>query len=304
MADCRTIALVRNVDLWFGSEAGKPEDAAHDRVVAWREIHDNMDDAQRQALNVFLCRLTETAEYKDTRLRPPFCKRIATLLDTMQCDPELRERCIAIADDLSDTCGDGVALTLNRIDSARINWLAENGKFGLAELAAIRTGMFRLEMLQAVTKEKMVSLRASLDYEPDEVEVILGFQTMLAERLKLPGVSDRMLYAGVSQITDKDLEDAVEKVTSRENRKEHVEFIADWEPWRKALERLYPEKFSELHRQRDEDQQEMSIPPPGYSDVDYIRECEDLLKMHAAREKFLLNNLTRKFLEGQPALHT
>lgn len=302
IAECRTIGLVRNVDHWFDSETSELDDAAYDRVVAWHTIQGNLDEPQQQALGVFLCRLTETADYKDVRLRPPFCKRISTLLNAMQCDPELRDRCIAITGDLNDTCGDGVTLTLNRIDFAHINQLAESGNLGLEEMAKIRTGMFRLELLQGIANEKVASLREALDYEPDEVEVLLGFQTLLADRLKLPGVSKRMLYEGVSQISDEDLNGAVEKITDRENRKDHIEFIADWEPWRKALERLYPEKFGELYRQREEDQEEMSIPPPGYSDIDYIHECEDLSKMHAAREKFLRNNLTRKFLEGRPAL--
>ena len=280
-----TIPLVQNAESWY-------EFAEHKTSAGrLRDWHAMRNENNADHFSEFLRRLSETSDYQSSRLRPAFTRRVLDLLDAVRVDAALRQSCFTLAEDLGNTCGDGVALTFNRMDAAKITLGAESGTYSTDDLIKMRTGMFRLNALEKIAIRKVASLGSA-----DEVEVILGFQTMLAERLELPGVSASMLYSQYAQITEGDLNVAVEKIRSLENRNEYVEFLGSWGPWQQALKRNHPAVFVDLDTKVETEQEQIAIQPAFTTDHDYMQICDELKTMQTARHKFAVNNLTREFV--------
>ena len=121
-------------------------------------------------------------------------------------------------------------LTANDMAKARLLFQVERGDYDqrLPELIAIARGMFRLEKLEDIAREKAASLMFV-----DEVEVYLAYQVKLCSSLRLPLVVDDMAYFKVSGVSDKDLLAAEATVKELENR-EFKDFLLTWTPWLQA----------------------------------------------------------------------
>lgn len=284
-----TAPLMQNVERWYPrSQSGGAAERARD----WFAQRDAPNAAE---FSNFLVALTQTAEYQDERLRPALAERVTRLLDDIRASPELREHCFTISEDATASCGDRVTLALNNLEMARVNHRASQGAYSAADLVALRTGMFRLELLQNIAAERMTALRQA-GQPVDEIELVLGYQTMLAERLQLPGVAQAMLYGACASLTPRDLDNAVERISNAERRAQFIEFIANWELWQQHLERAHPAVFAELDRNAAAERELLSEPPPFTNDNDYIQMCRDMEALLTSLRQNKIRQLTRNFI--------
>ena len=288
------VPLVQAVEQWYPSSRGDAVSTEQaQRVAAWHAIG---AEEHAEAFRTFLLKLPETADYVSEPCRPAFMQRIQQLLDVLQTTPALRTKAFELVFEAASSCGDRVALALNNIEIARINYNAEQGHTTAEELITLRTGMFRLRVLEELAHQKIAALRNQTEDILDEVEVVLGFQVLLAAEMDLPAVSRSMRYQRSSNITPADLQHAREQVALREQRNEFVKFIAEWQPWQNQLQRLRPNDFAELDR-RVADERARLAEQPGYtSDNDYVELCRQMEAMQRTRQTFSLENWTREWL--------
>lgn len=161
---------------------------------------------------------------------PAFRATFQAWLREMAAHPSLRAHLFAVAQGATASCQDRVMLTANDMAKARVLFQVERGNYDqrLPELIAIARGMFRLEKLEAIAREKAASLMFV-----DEVEVYLAYQVKLCVPLRLPLVVDDMAYFKVSGVSENDLLAAEATVKELENR-EFKDFLLAWAPWLEA----------------------------------------------------------------------
>jgi hypothetical protein len=264
----QTSALDALTEAWHPNSPHSP---------VWRRFAEEENAVQ---FGDFLNHLSRTAEYANPRTRPYLIRRMINILDDLQTAPALRALCFRIAEDATSSCGDRVAVTLNHVEMACINHRAEQNQYSTDDLVAIGRGMFRLEALSAIARDKIASLGGPDHCDP--VEVHLAFQTKLAATLALPGMAESMLFANenVSKVTDADLKNAVIKITDREAHGDVITFMVNWQPWQQAIERARPTEFLRLQRQFSKEKEAIALPPPEATDQEWI----DMINRQKATE--------------------
>lgn len=196
-------------------------------------------EANAPAFSRFLDRLGNTVNMRNN---PHFKMKVTTLLERLTHDAKLREMIFTAVMDASESCEDRITFTYNNIQRIMMVHDAEQGTFdnSLAELVSAGREMFRLTQLEQIAQEKAKTLNLV-----DEIEIYLGYQNRLRERLKLMTSAPKMRFFGVSGIKDSDLEKAEMKVKTAENR-QFREWFTLWEPWHKIIERIAPEIWTEI----------------------------------------------------------
>ena len=179
----------------------------------------------------FLDRLRDTVNYSNPEFRSGIVARLAQLSG----DAHLRKGTFLISQGASARCEDRVSLACN--DMKKL-WLAsdvKNGDFDhrLKDLVQLARGMFRLDALEKIAREKVKTLQFH-----DEIEVYLAFQVKLQDTLQLPLDTPDMRFFDVSWVTKDDLTRAVHQVKTLE-KKEFCNYLStSWAPWQSVLKRL------------------------------------------------------------------
>lgn len=162
--------------------------------------------------------LSRAQDCRDPRTRRELAERLLRQFEQMR-DPEIREQNFAIATEAAQSCPDRAALGLNQMELAAINRRAQQGAMTPDELFDTGLAQFRLSNLE---KWAMDHIRFMQEETPeranfiDEVEVILGLQVALRERLNLPVVSQSMLYhSGLEEHHIQGMGDIIEALENR-----------------------------------------------------------------------------------------
>ena len=285
-----TEPLVQHIERWF-SNTDRAEQAA--RASAWHAIKDEVHAGEFQD---FLSHLHETADYRHPLQRTDYIQRVAHLLNAIQHSAELRQQCFLLVEEATSTCGDRVGLTLNHLDMARIEHEAAQGLHSTQDLINIRTSQFRIQILGELAQQKIVALRPVLGDRLDELEVMHGAITLLADELNLIGVSRTMLYRSYAHFSDEDKRAALALISRRESRGEYIKFIAEWQPWQTQLRRLRPADFNDLDQRVASERDSLAEQPDYTSDNDYVELCRRMEDMQRSRLAFSLENWTREWL--------
>ncbi len=201
------------------------------------QAFEQQDDAA--SFSRFLDRLSETENFKKDS---GFKTQIASWLALLVEDDELRAKIFAMATEAASSCEDRVTLALNKMKNVQLVHNAEKGEFNenFPGLVSVAREMFRLEILEQIAREKVKTL-----YFVDEIEVYLGYQNKLKQPLELTSVTAEMRFFGVSGVTESDLQSAEIQVKTAENS-QFAEWILQWEPLRKMLERTEPTSWGAL----------------------------------------------------------
>ena len=276
-------------------------------VDGWTEFTQPRAVAREQgapAFGEFLRRLRGTpdhpapAEYQRTKYRSAFIGRVDNLLDAMEASPVLRGGCFALADQYTTTCADNVTHGLNDMETRRISHDAETNNYPVAKLFGIAEDMFKRDAVDKIANEKIMDLRAS-GVAIDEIEIRLKYQTMLADRLQLPGVARGMLHSSCAgQVTDADIAAAERRINTQLERSESVNFIADWKPWQKAMLRNNPERYragNDYIHARSEALDNLRV---RMSDDEFTHRWNQLRADKETMEHEVTVDLTREFLES------
>ncbi|WP_104141413.1 SPI-2 type III secretion system effector E3 ubiquitin transferase SspH2 [Salmonella enterica] len=227
---------------WLGPARGG-EPAPADRWHMFGQ-EDNAD-----AFSLFLDRLSETENFiKDAGFKAQISSWLAQLAE----DEALRANTFAMATEATSSCEDRVTFFLHQMKNVQLVHNAEKGQYDndLAALVATGREMFRLGKLEQIAREKVRTLALV-----DEIEVWLAYQNKLKKSLGLTSVTSEMRFFDVSGVTVTDLQDAELQVKAAE-KSEFREWILQWGPLHRVLERKAPERVNALREKQISDYEE------------------------------------------------
>lgn len=178
------------------------------------------------ALQTFLGRLRQTADYHNVAVRPALAARVVALLAAMQ-DPAVRVMALERIHEALTSCGDRVVLMLNQIELAlRVQGLTDGDASDTA-LRALGLALLKLEVVH-----RHAARTAGLLVMVDEIEVYLAYETRLRERLGLPVSTQNMLYERCANVTHAMLDAAyIDAMITVSAPNTVAAFLASWEPW-------------------------------------------------------------------------
>ncbi|EEH3512895.1 SPI-2 type III secretion system effector E3 ubiquitin transferase SspH2 [Salmonella enterica] len=201
------------------------------------------------AFSLFLDRLSETENFiKDAGFKAQISSWLAQLAE----DEALRANTFAMATEATSSCEDRVTFFLHQMKNVQLVHNAEKGQYDndLAALVATGREMFRLGKLEQIAREKVRTLALV-----DEIEVWLAYQNKLKKSLGLTSVTSEMSFFDVSGVTVTDLQDAELQVKAAE-KSEFREWILQWGPLHRVLERKAPERVNALREKQISDYEE------------------------------------------------
>ncbi|EBE0552408.1 SPI-2 type III secretion system effector E3 ubiquitin transferase SspH2 [Salmonella enterica] len=201
------------------------------------------------AFSLFLDRLSETENFiKDAGFKAQISSWLAQLAE----DEALRANTFAMATEATSSCEDRVTFFLHQMKNVQLVHNAEKGQYDndLAALVATGREMFRLGKLEQIAWEKVRTLALV-----DEIEVWLAYQNKLKKSLGLTSVTAEMRFFDVSGVTVTDLQDAELQVKAAE-KSEFREWILQWGPLHRVLERKAPERVNALREKQISDYEE------------------------------------------------
>ncbi|HGP2551759.1 TPA: SPI-2 type III secretion system effector E3 ubiquitin transferase SspH2 [Salmonella enterica] len=201
------------------------------------------------AFSLFLDRLSETEHFiKDAGFKAQISSWLAQLAE----DEALRANTFAMATEATSSCEDRVTFFLHQMKNVQLVHNAEKGQYDndLAALVATGREMFRLGKLEQIAREKVRTLALV-----DEIEVWLAYQNKLKKSLGLTSVTSEMRFFDVSGVTVTDLQDAELQVKAAE-KSEFREWILQWGPLHRVLERKAPERVNALREKQISDYEE------------------------------------------------
>ncbi|ECE7030574.1 SPI-2 type III secretion system effector E3 ubiquitin transferase SspH2 [Salmonella enterica subsp. enterica] len=201
------------------------------------------------AFSLFLDRLSETENFiKDAGFKAQISSWLAQLAE----DEALRANTFAMATEATSSCEDRVTFFLHQMKNVQLLHNAEKGQYDndLAALVATGREMFRLGKLEQIAREKVRTLALV-----DEIEVWLAYQNKLKKSLGLTSVTSEMRFFDVSGVTVTDLQDAELQVKAAE-KSEFREWILQWGPLHRVLERKAPERVNALREKQISDYEE------------------------------------------------
>ncbi|EMA9904696.1 SPI-2 type III secretion system effector E3 ubiquitin transferase SspH2 [Salmonella enterica] len=201
------------------------------------------------AFSLFLDRLSETENFiKDAGFKAQISSWLAQLAE----DEALRANTFAMATEATSSSEDRVTFFLHQMKNVQLVHNAEKGQYDndLAALVATGREMFRLGKLEQIAREKVRTLALV-----DEIEVWLAYQNKLKKSLGLTSVTSEMRFFDVSGVTVTDLQDAELQVKAAE-KSEFREWILQWGPLHRVLERKAPERVNALREKQISDYEE------------------------------------------------
>lgn len=190
-------------------------------------------------------------------MKEAFIGRVDALVAAMRQSPSLRAYCLEIANDSINSCHDRIALGMNDMEREKISHEAENGLHPNNKLFSMARQDFRLHALNVIVETRIEAFIAedvagedNRHFTVDEVEVRLAYQMELADRLDLPGIGRAMLYRPtvMEQVSDADIDAAGAQIEARMKEPGMVEHVAQWKPWRMAMERTHPAAYASLRQ--------------------------------------------------------
>ena len=183
----------------------------------------------KDKLQEFLDRLTNTAEYKNSKTKSSLCTRVKTVLDEMNSNQEFRDEALDIIVDSLESCDDNIILEFNNIEKRLLINKALNFQGTIEqkeeELRELGKSLCKLEQVHRCAAKKCESLTFV-----DEVEVYLFYETRLAEDLGLPIITRNMIFSSYAGVTESDLEKAKASVDALQET-DFEEYLKAWDPW-------------------------------------------------------------------------
>lgn len=197
----------------------------------------------------FLGRLRETQDYRNPATQAHFQQRVRALIDHVQHPDhgDLRATCLAQGSEAVATCGDRVAFAFLDMETqcrvAQAERDVQTGQYdeNPAELVKLGQGLFRLEQLQTIAREKVDTL-----HFVDPIEVHLGYLVQLSTQFGLPVQMQSMLYPRCTQLSDADVKQASQRLNTDENNNGLVAYLANFSPVDSYLQRAYPEEYAAM----------------------------------------------------------
>jgi Leucine-rich repeat (LRR) protein len=219
---------------------------------SWQSLVAELPENLASALSAQLGRLRSTAHY---RLAPQdLVKRVNLALDAMLKSPKLLESCANIALEGTETCDDRIALAFIELEEAIIHHDAMHRSPPLDELVTAAKGLQRSGILKQIAHQKISEIVGFID----PTEIVLKYWVVLSTELNLPSKLNDMIFHNCARaVTDHDIEKARLDIERSATEKDLNTYLANWEPWKKALITHFPEKMELIESKTSETKQQL-----------------------------------------------
>lgn len=235
---------------WFRADGNRqPLSVA---VTAWFSGDPDSVTGQWQSLDsegnsIFLGDLLVRLLWTKNGKSAGFKTQVVAWLEQLLADPTLQESAFAKASEAFDTCDDKALLVFNTLQDESLTQAITTGQLDtkLPDLLSVARELFRRQALDRIAKAKADLLfPAGNTDNPEHVEVELGYQVALKQRLGLTHTIDDMNYFTSSNLTQADLDAAEAEVKSQEST-QFSSWLAHWAPWQGVLERFDGDAFDD-----------------------------------------------------------
>ncbi len=194
-------------------------------------------------LNVFLRRIRTMPDYDHPRTTQAaqnnvICKT-ERMIQLAIKNPLFREKMLAIIAEGLTTCGDRVLRTFEAID---IQWQFDHTELTEEAFKALARRVNRHDLLIQHAEAKARELGLG-----DSTETILDYQIQLREILNLPITTERMLYQGMSGVTEEMLTEAEAIIKSYDSYDEILLCSKYWQERQRKLHAAQAEKVHETY---------------------------------------------------------
>ena len=235
-------ATTPGMQFHFSRSAGQPEQQfanLEQGFAFWQTLASSdsnmpeLDLRHDQAIDLvlYLGRLTSTADYQNQVSRPVLGQRVMALMSFLAGNDKVREDALRYISEALSSCDDRIILALDDLETLQLLTSAQSlasEKRDPRELKALGLQMKRLEKLKQIARDHMKTLNWV-----DEIEVELAFQIGVRQQLKLPGLTQHMLFRGCAHVSEQDIANAVEQVNTHCCEAELEAWLAQWAPWQK-----------------------------------------------------------------------
>ena len=212
-----------------------------------------------------LSALDGTAEGQAPALRPALIARVTAMVEAMQESPDLRQLCFSVAVGATAECVDLTTLVLNDLQMACLDHHAEHGMLGEDELYTLGQALCKMGAVDRIVSAKAATL-PEYKFDICRIEVRLGYHTLLAEPLQLPGVARAMAYHKLHCISATDLQEAISTVQADVNGGALADFLTAWRPWQNAMEKRHAAEVGKIESCIAIDRAAIAIQPDDLSD--------------------------------------
>lgn len=233
---------------WFRADGNlQPLSAA---VTGWFSGDPDSVTAKWQSLDsegnsIFLGDLLVRLLWTKNGKSAGFKTQVAAWLEQLLANPILQESAFAKSSEAFDTCDDRALLVFNELQDESLTQAITTGQLDtkLPDLLSVAREIFRRQVLDRISKAKADFLfPAGTTDNPEHVEVYLGYQVALKQKLGLTHTIDDMNYFTSSSLTQVDLDAAEVEVKSQEST-QFSSWLAHWTPWQGVLERFDGDAF-------------------------------------------------------------
>ncbi|WP_236417648.1 NEL-type E3 ubiquitin ligase domain-containing protein [Pseudomonas syringae] len=255
------------------------------REATWERLK---DDWQSGDFFAVLRQMVNTPQYK--QVRADLVRRVWQVIDAAAEDRDLRGLLFNLASG-EPNCVDAAAYSFSEMEVTVMLNKAMNEAGALTPsvptLLKLGRGLFRLEQLDSISD--IFSRRKNI---ADELAVRLVYRSALAKPLDLPGQPDTIAYREIGGVTQEDLTEAMNQVSTREMTSDLLRFMTRQGFWQEYLKRQFAAEFSRIGQVYDRQIKAMDVTSSAY--------LSQALKVqndhHQAREQ-LVDRLTRKAIE-------
>jgi hypothetical protein len=179
-------------------------------------------------------KLKEAKDFKDPRVCSLFSTRLLSVVQYSTQNPKYLKFFKKELVDVTSSCVDNASLGLNTLEMKKKIMQSSNGSF--RTIFKLFKGDFSIKVLQECAVQKLVQCRENGIWV-DDLEVELGFQVDLRERLNLPIECNDMNFRRCSALTDTDLDEAEKCVNDTLRTNRFRDFLMDQKIWIKTIEK-------------------------------------------------------------------
>ena len=193
----------------------------------------------------FLDRLANTAEYRNIRTQQPLATRVLDMVSCISQDEEMQEKALDLIAEGLISCDDRIIATLDDIELLEKIQEAERespSPGSEEKLRSLGEALYKLEEVRKYARRHMANLNWV-----DEVEVQLGFQIGLTERLQLPLSTQNMIFRRCADVSDQQITDVGEEILRNCTERNINEFLQSWDPWKRHIRRKIIPDYEHLN---------------------------------------------------------
>ncbi len=236
--------------------------------------------------------LKSTLEFTNQNTRPFFASRVLGILLFAKNNPRYFDTFKAFLIGALESCVDRAASPINYLEFQKL--ILESKDKSVGNFITLMKSGFALELLNQFSKNFMKS-----HPQADEVEVYLGFQTMLKDVLNLPTLKSMNFFV-YSAIKKEDLNNAIAFVENAwQDLTKLTEYFIEQEVWVEKLKNDYRKEFEEFLEPVNIKLDELETNKEKLISEEYNEQIKALSHKYGILEKEWVYNKTIELLKTQ-----